>query len=338
MGDHARRKMIVRITKVIRQNPAYRPSALQQPPMLTYRRLFLFKLSRLPSSASMKQSMTRSILILLVAACTPSPVPLSPPPIPSLPQPTESHDVGSWSFSYRSDTLHYQVTRSAAVESQGDSGSHREISTNSTHEVLSLSVTSDTVRYVATVDSFSTTTQGLIGPVQPFVLPVQISGLVDSATLQPDSLDTSSTSPNCDPVQSSLVSDVHSLLIKIPLQLTPGLSWRDSTVRTACHAMIPMRAIVVRRFSVIGAAEYDGKSTVLIQRTDSISAHGEGRQQQHQLTVDVTGIGNAAYHLSPQQGSVVRLTTNQDLYFAIRASGRLSRFRETAKEEFSLLP
>lgn len=28
MGDHARREMIVRITKVIRQNPAYRPFAI----------------------------------------------------------------------------------------------------------------------------------------------------------------------------------------------------------------------------------------------------------------------------------------------------------------------
>ena len=27
MGDHARREMIVRITKVVRQNPAYRPFA-----------------------------------------------------------------------------------------------------------------------------------------------------------------------------------------------------------------------------------------------------------------------------------------------------------------------
>ena len=34
--NHARREMIVRITKVVRQNPAYRPSAndVQQPPIL----------------------------------------------------------------------------------------------------------------------------------------------------------------------------------------------------------------------------------------------------------------------------------------------------------------
>lgn len=337
MGDHARRKMIVRITQVIRQNPAYRPSALQQPPMLTYRRLFLFKPVSLTSSASMKRSIRRSILILLVMACSTGRVPISPPATPPLPQPAAPRDVQSWNFSYRSDTLRYRISRSAAIESQGDSGTRREVSTNDSHEVLSLSVIADTVRYTATVDSFSTTAQGLIGPVQPVVLPVQISGVMDSTTSEPDSLVTSLSS-SCDPVQSSLSGDVRSLLIRVPTQLTLGLSWRDSTVRIACYATIPMKATVIRRFSVVGAAEYDGRNTVLIQRTDSINAHGEGRQQQHQLIVDVAGTGSASYHLSPEQSSVVRLTTNQDLNLAVRASGRTSRFRETAKEEFSLLP
>jgi hypothetical protein len=306
--------------------------------MLTYRRLFSFQPRRFNSSALMKQSIERSILILLLAACTTRRLPVTPPTTPSLPQPVEPRDVESWTFSYRPDTLRYQVIRSAAVESQGDSASHREISSNSTHEVLNLSVMADTVRYTATVDSFSTTTQGLMGPVQPVMLPVQISGVVDSAMLQSDSANTSSTSSTCDPVQSSLVSDVRGLLIRVPMQLTPGLSWRDSTVRTACYATIPMKALVIRSFSVVGAAEYDGRRTVLIQRTDSVSAHGEGRQQQHQLIVDVSGTGTAAYHLSPERSSVLHLTTNQDLDFVIRASGRTSRFRETAKEEFSLLP
>ena len=338
MGDHARRKMIVRITRVVRQNPAYRPSALHNLRCSCIGGCLFSNYSRFPSSALMKQSIVRSILILSLVACTSGRVPVSPPSIPALPQPSEPRGVGSWSFSYRSDTLHYRVTRSAAVESQSDSGSHREISTNNSHEVLSLSVAGDTVRYTATVDSFSTTTQGLIGPAQPVVLPVQISGVVDSASSQPDSSDTSSGSSSCNPIQSSLTRDVGSLLVRFPPQLIPGLSWRDSTVRSACYAMIPMKAIVIRKFSVVGVAESDGKSSVLIQRTDSISAHGEGRQQQHQLIVDVTGTGGAAYHLSPEQGSVVLLTTNQDLNLTVRASGRTSRFRETAKEEFSLLP
>ena len=286
----------------------------------------------------MKQSIRRSILILLGLACSTGRVPVSPPASPPFPQPAAPRDVESWNFSYRSDTLHYQIARTAVIESQSDSGTRRELSTNDSREVLNLSVTADTVRYTATVDSFSTTAQGLIGPAQPVVLPVQVSGVVDSTTAQPDSADLSLTNSTCNPVQSSLAGDVRNLLIRVPVRLTPSLSWRDSTVRTVCYATIPMKATLIRNFSVVGAAEYDGRSTVLVQRIDSISAHGEGRQQQHQLVIDVTGTGSATYHLSPERGSVVRLTTNQNLDFAIRGSGRTSRFRETAKEEFSLLP
>ena len=42
MGNHARREMIVRIGKSVRQNPAYRPIAVAgQPPVIHYRRLLL---------------------------------------------------------------------------------------------------------------------------------------------------------------------------------------------------------------------------------------------------------------------------------------------------------
>jgi hypothetical protein len=45
MGDHVRREMIVRITRVTRQNPAYRPFAygLQQPPTVIPSEVVLFR-------------------------------------------------------------------------------------------------------------------------------------------------------------------------------------------------------------------------------------------------------------------------------------------------------
>ena len=278
----------------------------------------------------------RSILVLLVVGCTTVRTAVVPPATPPSPEPTnQPADRGPWAFVYHSDTLHYQVTRSAAVESQSDSAPHREISTNNTHEILNITVEADTIRYVASVDTFSTTTQGLIGPVQQVSLPVHIAGTVDSIMAVDDS---TGTTQMCDPVRSSLQTDVFNLLINVPAQLSPGISWHDSTTRTACWAMIPVKGIVTRNFLVVGAALYNGQRTVVIQRTDSINAHGEGRQQQHQLTVEVSGIGSGVYYLSPERNSLLHLTTTQDLDLAVRASGRISRFRESVKEEFNLLP
>jgi len=281
----------------------------------------------------MKQYMWSSIFVLLGGACTSAHLPV-PAPTPS-PQPAiEPTDTGSWTFAYRSDTLRYQIARSAAIESQSDSGTHREITTNNTDEILSLSVVSDTVRYAATIDTFSTTTQGLIGTVQQAVVPVQTSGVLNPTNSQPDSSD---VGQSCDPVQSSLQSDIRNLLISLPAQLATGSTWQDSTTRRACYGTVPVSAVVVRRFSVVGRVSYSGLSTVAIQRIDSISAHGEGRQLQHRVVVDATGTGSATYYLIPEQSAVFHLTTSQDLDFVVQASGRSNLFRESAKQEYSLV-
>ena len=333
MGDHARREMIVRSARVLRQNPAYRPYATLQPPMLTYRRLLLLTPS-MSSIDNMTRNTCTSILVLLATAgCAGGRVPgrVAPTPVPSVPTGSVS-DNGPWPFAYRSDSIRVQISRSAAIESQADSGVHREISTNNTRETLTLTVEGDTVRYTAIADSFSTASQGQIGNVQPVSLPVQISGIVGLSA----SVDSAISS--CDPVQATLETDVRNLLVAFPQQLTPAQTWRDSVVRVGCYGSIPMRAMVVRTFSVVGRTTLNGQSAVAIQRRDSVSAHGEGRQQQHQLVIDASGTGSATYYLIPDIGRLLHLTTSQDLEFAIRASGRMNRFRESAKEEFNPAP
>jgi hypothetical protein len=281
----------------------------------------------------MTRSLSRLTLILLatVACAGSSPSrPVSPSPAPTQPSVRVS-DNGPWTFAYRSDTVRLQINRSAAIESQTDSGTRREISTNSTHEILALAVNADTVRYTATVDTFSTASQGLISSAPPLELPVQISGAIGSIAVVADS----SAVERCDPVQSSLETDVRNVLISFPRQLTPGMTWRDSTVRASCYGTIPMSATIIRRFSVVGKTSFNGEAVVAIQRVDSITAHGAGRQQQHQMVIETIGSGTATYFVSPELGRLSHLTTTQDLDFMIRASGRTNRMRETVKEEFN---
>ena len=284
----------------------------------------------------MKQAAFRSIVISLATACATGGRVVTPAGSPAVPEPViRPADRGPWAFSYRSDTLHYQVSRSAAIESEGDSLVHREVSTNNSHEILSLVVAGDTVRYTAVVDSFSTANQGIIGPVQPVTLPVQVSGVVDSLGLN---MDSTATDEQCNPVQSSLESDVRNLLISFPPQLSPGNAWRDSTVTTACLGSLPAKAIIIRRFIVVGASSYLNEPTTAIQRMDSISALGAGRQHQHQLNIEISGTGSATYYISTGRNRLVHLATSQDLSFVVKSSSRAEHLRESAKEEFTLLP
>ena len=277
------------------------------------------------------------LLACLSAACTASTVPQPgrPVPSPSLPNPAPIPSaVGSWTFNYAPGAIAYQISRTARIEGQSDSGSHQEVSTNTTHELLTLELAGDTIHFTSIIDTSLTTTQGTIGPVKSVPLPVQLSGLFagDSLIISGDSI-----VEKCNPVSSVLSADLHNLLVHFPVPFSQGGSWRDSVELTACQGMIPTSAHIVRSYIVSGETAYQGEPVLLIQRADSIHAHGEGAQQQHRVTLDVIGTGNAIYYVTPKDGHVVRINTGQDLDLAITASGKIHRFKQSSKQEFNLV-
>ena len=277
-----------------------------------------------------------SFFVCLTAACTGTvQQPGRPTPLPSLPNPVLlPPGTDSWTFSYAPGSISYQVSRSASIESQSDSGNHREISTNTTHELLTLEVAGDTIHFTAAVDTFSTMTQGIIGPVQSVQLPVQLSGSLvgDSIIISTDSL-----AENCNPVSSALSADLHNLLVRFPAPLSQGSKWGNSVELKACEGMIPTTAYITRSYTVSGESTYEGFPVLVVQRTDIIRAHGDGGLQQHRLTLDASGTGKAVYYLSPRDGRIMRLNSGQDLDLAFTASGKVHRFKQSSKQDFSYI-
>ena len=265
-----------------------------------------------------------------------------PPPLPSPASSgskteTLSHDAppGGWSFHYAVGSSNYRITRIAAIEAPSDSGLRREVSTNTTYESISVETGPGTDTMVVTVvaDSFATTTQGRIGSVQPVQLPVKISGVSTEGGFK---VEGQAPAARCDPVASTLVSDLRNLLPALPAQLTPGISWSDSIQTSSCQAGIPITVNLRRTFFVSGEARGEGRPSLVILRTDTITARGEGSQLQHRVALQAEGTGRATYHFDPAIGKVVQLTTGQDLNLAFTASSRTTRFRETSQQEFLL--
>lgn len=275
------------------------------------------------------------LFLVASTACSNARTPETGVPMPAPPRPVPTLSTkGPWSFNYAPGTVAYRIVRSAAIESQSDHDAHKEISTNATHESLTLQIAGDTIHFAAAVDTFSTTTQGLIGPVQGVVLPAELTGLLvgDSLILSADSL-----TDQCNPVRSAIATDVRNLIARFPAQLSVGTSWRDSVEAKGCHGTISTTSHTVRSYVVSGETEYQGSAVLLIQRADVISAYGEGSQQQHQIALDASGTGNAVYYVNLRDGNVVRLIVDQDLNLSITASGRLNRFKQSSKQDFSLL-
>ena len=277
-------------------------------------------------------------LLCVLAACASPGVPVTGTPIPPSP-PTAPAPITpssrSWSFTYAAGALFYEVSRTATIESQSDSSSHVELSNNVTHELLNLEIASDTLRFTAAIDTFATATQGSIGPAQAVNLPVQLTGslLHDSLAISNDSIHES-----CNPAHSALSTDLRNLLIPFPVKLDQGATWKDSTAVKGCVGMISTIVTASRSFVVAGETTYEGRPVLAVQRADTIHAHGEGSQQQHQLVLDADGTGTAVYYLSPADGHVVHLGTEQDLELAITTSGQVHRFKQRSKQEFKLAP
>jgi hypothetical protein len=282
------------------------------------------------------------LLSVLALACggarssqpaAPSPVstpPISQPAVPAIPT------VVTSSFKYASGTVRYRISRSAAIESTNpDSLTHREISTNITNELLTLESVNQATNFTALIDTSATTTQGLIGSVQPVELPVQISGSFTDSTLI---INSESASGKCNTVSSMLVTDLHNLLIRFPEQLSTGVSWKDSADVTGCQAGVPTATHTLRSYVVSGDASYNGHLVLLIQRTDTIHARGEGGLQQHRVSIDAIGTGTAVYYLEIVTGRLIRLTVDQLLDFGITASARQSRFKQGSKQDFQIVP
>ena len=275
------------------------------------------------------------LLILWLAACS-SPRPSTPvalPPEPSIPVPRASPST-SWTFNLLPGTASYRVARTGVIEST-DSATRREVSGSSSHESITLQQSGDTVGFNAVVDTFSITSQGMGTPVQQgTALPFQLSGFLtgDSIRIAEDSLD-----GQCNPVSATLITDLHYLLARFPDSLSTASTWRDSTIATVCRSSIPVRSRATHSYSVAGESQYEGVPILVVQRADTIHAEGEGAQQQHRLLFKADGVGKATYYLDTRAGRVVHLTVDQNLDLTVTASGKANHFRQSAKQDFTLL-
>jgi hypothetical protein len=338
MGDHARREMIVRTARVVRQNPAYRSFAT----VATSGKIPPEVVSFASPLILIRDGMMRlagnwlyGIPFFIIACATPVTRPAPLPPEPVIPAPgSVNPSARAWSFNYEAGTNSYDVRRTATIDDQSDSVPAREITTNLTHESLILERVGDTIQFTVTADAFATTTQGRLGPTQPPTLPVQIVGLLTRYGLE---LTVDTLAEACNPARSALRSDLHNVVVPFPEQLTRGMTWQDSVELKGCQGMIPTTAHINRFYTVAGETVYNGSPVLVVERRDTIQAHGEGAQQQHQLVIDVTGSGTALQYLSTSSGRMEGVSTNQELSLVIRVSGHARYFKQSLKQEFVIL-
>jgi hypothetical protein len=199
--------------------------------------------------------------------------------------------------------------------------------------VLTVERVGDTIQLTIAADSFAISSQPLLGTTPLVTLPVRITGVLtlDGVQLAADTL-----AGRCDPVASAMRSDLHSLVTSFPPQLSQGATWTDSVKAEGCQGMIPTTADISRSYRVTGETVFNGTPVIVVERRDSIRAHGEGAQQQHRLIIDASGNGTALEYLSISDGRVINISGSQELNITITTSGRAQRFRQSLKQDTAI--
>ena len=297
----------------------------------------------------MNQRLSRCVwpAFVIATACTHARVPQSEPgpegsaasSSPSVDRPRELPIQGQWEFRYLQQTIGYRVTRNATINALSDSTPGQVLSTNLTHETLVLApFGSDTtsIRVTATVDSFATTSQGRTATTPPVISPFEVNAVFSSTsgvTVTPPADD-----GMCNAAMSVVTTDLYNLLTNFPDSLRTGAQWTDTVTVRGCQAGIPITSESVRTFNVIGQVTRDGKPVILVERSDTVNAGGQGMQQQHQISVEAAGHAHAQYYLDAPGGRVIYLNVDQILQMVIKAEGKQSIFRQSLKQEFATVP
>jgi hypothetical protein len=243
-------------------------------------------------------------------------------------------------FAYAPGVFRYEVRNEATVTSvTGDT----RVDTISTRAVITYRLTntgSDSLDVQGTVDSF-VVTGGHGASVPPLAQPVPFqfnatrSGLSSSANVDSASV--------CGAPMSTLMVVAHDLLPAMPVMLSNGATWQDSTVAITCQAMVPITARALRNARVewvvvpsdVNAAP--GQTGYRLLRTTTGSLAGEGQAAGRQVFVTGTSSTTSATYVSPATGMLLGSIGDSMTRLIVDTGTQRQEFVQQLRQRITLL-
>ena len=189
-----------------------------------------------------------------------------------------------------------------------------------------------TITTSATVALIGDTTQKRSVPrlSQKATIAISVSG--DVQAIDP----AVATSAICDS-SAVLTTRAEQLVPKIPSHFMAGDHWRDSTTTTGCRGIIPTESQTISNYIVIGDTTFANVGVVQIHRIDSLSATGEGSEEQHRILVTATGTGFVDLFFDITTGRLTGSHSSQTSLVSVTTSGRRTRFLQDITELVALV-
>ncbi|MFN2601272.1 MAG: hypothetical protein ABR582_00795 [Gemmatimonadaceae bacterium] len=218
-----------------------------------------------------------------------------------------------------SHTIVHEVSKPIIHQSSIEVTTAFTISLDQEHTSLIISGHIDTVRFnrenQSTPDNNSLT------------LPLSFEGELGSTTLTITVKNHQVSDKSCSPFISSILSDVRTTVAIYPTRLTPGLTWKDSTLIKSCTTQgVPTTRKTLQSFRVVGEKTFNATKAIFLQRVDSTYTSGDGAEGNHEIHLTGIGTGTANIYISPITAATLSTELVEKTEIAITNSGKTRQF------------
>lgn len=288
----------------------------------------------------MSHRVTQVFVALLSIACATSGPVVEPVPRPSngtsVPPSSVLTSPQTWTLTADYQPRTYLSIATTIFELHSDTAFTRDTVTVSTDFTISVTPEGGLTRLTGTINRMSITAGNKIGqpaqlPLAPFPFTARIENrilILDSAGGEPVMAPVS-----CNNVTLATLTLLQRNVIAVPATPTLGMTWRDSAVVSGCSGSIPVSLSVVRTYKIAREVSYQGQLVLLIERTDSTRATGEGSEEQHRIIITSQGSGSAQLYIDRTTGLLAGTEGEQKADVSVTASGRTQRFTQTVSEK-----
>jgi len=266
---------------------------------------------------------------VVIAGCrsTTVPSPVLQPVATTNNNDTSTTSITSWVLTPNREPHTYHSISQTIVHELSNSTTHQNTTEISTTFTISIDQTHAPSIISGHIDTINFHPQNQPSPDNKVKLPLLFEGELSSTALTISTKNSQATDNICSPFISSILGNLRAVSTVFPSHLTPGFTWKDSTVVTTCITTgLPTTRKTIHQFKVVGERGLNTTRAIFLQRLDSTYVSGDGIQDNHQIHLEGVGTGTANIYINPITAVTLKVELLDKLEITVTNSGRTRHF------------
>lgn len=269
------------------------------------------------------------------APVAPTPSPISSPRETSNPSAAPGARAKTWRIIPTSASQTYtSILASSIHQSDGSGARDDSLIVTSTYSVSIQRNSADTISITGSISDFRIDVHGRLlssDSIQP-KLPLLFTGKITTTKIRLQTIDKVQPQTLCDDISQTPLSIVQRNIFTIPIEVTNEQSWRDSTTSVICNGSLPTSITTLRSYQLIGTAQLDGVSVLVVDQKEKALSTGEGSQGQHRIFIQTLANTTRRLYADKTSGLLIASKAESKVELSVQSSGRTQHFIQTSTE------